>query len=183
MHRLYFLMTILLVCTSTAFSQTSANGSAAPRFSSVYTNFYRDCRNAVPESKMNPGTDIPAICKGYGGYRVNLNYSAMATNIIIERARNTDDSISLGMVSISAPDKGSKLEWRLANGKPFAVIFRMPKYGDQGESSDPFANKIGETLIVRGLKGHENIDFEVDVKTTPNPNQKAREMADSSYKK
>jgi hypothetical protein len=179
MRQLMYLFTILSLCSAPAFSQTSA----APKFSSAYTNFDKDCRDAVPESKVNPGTDIPGTCKGYGGYRVSLNFSAMATSISLERANNTDDSIPLGMMSLTAPEKGSKLEWRLANGKPFAVIFRMPKYGEPGENSDPFANKIGEVLLVKGLKGYENIDFEVDVKTTPDPNQKARGMADSGYRK
>jgi hypothetical protein len=182
MRRLCFLTTLLMLCSAAALAQTGASQKAAPKFSSVYTNFYKDCRNAIPESKAIPGSDIPGICKGYGGYRVNLNYSAMATNIIIERAKNTDDSISLGMMSIALPEKGSKLEWRLANGKPFAVIFRMPKYGDPDESGNPFANKTGEVLIVKGLKGYESIDLEVDVKTTPNPNEKARQLADSNYK-
>jgi hypothetical protein len=182
MRRFCFLPIILVLCSAAAFAQGGAKKSAAPRFSSVYTNFDKDCRDAVPESKMNPGTDVPGTCKGYGGYRVALDYSAMATSIVVVRGRNRDESISLGMMSISAPEKGSKLEWRLANGKPFAVIFRMPKYGEQGDSSDPFANKIGETLIIKGLKGHESIDLEVDVKTTPNPNEKARQLADSNYK-
>ena len=183
MRRFCFLTILLALCSTAAFAQAVAKKSAAPRFSSVYTNFDKDCRNAIPESKVNPGTDIPGTCKGYGGYRVNLNYSAMATNIIIERAKNTDDSISLGMMSIELPAKGSRLEWRLADGKPFAVIFRMPKYGDPDENGDPFAKKIGETLIIKGLKGYESIDLEVDVKTTPNPNEKARQLADSNYPK
>jgi hypothetical protein len=183
MRRLSFLTVILVVCSTALLAQTGAKQKAAPKFSSVYTNFPKDCRDAVPESKANSGSDIPGFCKGYGGYRVSLNYSAMATNITIERAKNTDDSISLGMMSLELPANGSRLEWRLANGKPFAVIFRMPKYGDPDASGNPFANKTGEVLIVKGLKGYESIDSEVDVKLTTNPNEKARQLADSSYKK
>jgi hypothetical protein len=182
MRRFCFLTIILVLCSAAVFAQAGAKKSAAPRFSSVYTNFDKDCRDAVPESKVHPGTDVPGTCKGYGGYRVALDYSAMATSMVIVRGKNRDESISLGMMSLTAPEKGSKLEWRLANGNPFAVIFRMPKYGEMGENSNPFANKIGETLIVKGLKGYEGIDLEVDVKTTPNPNEKARQLADSHYK-
>ncbi len=35
-------------------------------------------------------------------------------------------------------------------------------------------------MIVRGLKGFEDIDFKVDAKT-PNANVKARELADNAY--
>jgi hypothetical protein len=181
MKRLCFLTITLMLCSTPLFAQAGANQKAAPKFSSVYTNFYKDCKDAVLEVKANPGTDMPAICKGYGGYKVSLNYSAMATSILIERPKDTDDPISLGMHPISAPEKGSKLEWRLANGKPFAVIFRVTKYGDPTDS-DVFGNKIGEVLLVRGLKGFESINLEVDTKTTPNPNEKARQLADSNYK-
>lgn len=74
-----------------------------------------------------------------------------------------------------------KVEWRTANGKPFAVILRVSKYGDTDDENPYIGKKIGEELIVMGLKGFENIDFKVDSKT-PNANVKAREMADSNYK-
>ena len=37
--------------------------------------------------------------------------------------------------------------------------------------------KTGEALIIKGLKGFEHIDFQVDAKT-PSANLKARQMAD-----
>jgi hypothetical protein len=73
----------------------------------------------------------------------------------------------------------------MADGKPFAVIIRVPEYSDGGTSSaeiwDP-KNKTGESLIVRGLKGYEHIEGKVDAKT-PNANVKARELADNAFLK
>ena len=69
----------------------------------------------------------------------------------------------------------------MANGKPFAVIMRVADYAETTDTDAYFGKKTGEKLIVRGLKGFENIDFEVDAKT-PNANVKAREMADNGYK-
>lgn len=184
MRRLIFLTTILLLCSTTAFSQAGANKTATPQFSSLYTDLDKDCKNAVPESSVHEGTDIPGVCKGYGGYKITLSYSAAMTSIGIERlrAKDNDDPILLA-TQVNSPAKGSKVEWRLANGKPFAVIYRRADYGDPNGGYDPDAKKTGETLIVKGLKGYEKIDFEVDVKSTPNPNQKARDMADSNYGK
>jgi len=73
-----------------------------------------------------------------------------------------------------------KAEWRTANGKPFAVIMRVAKYGETDDENLYIGKKIGEELIVQGLKGFEDIDFKVDAKT-PNANVKARKLADDAY--
>jgi hypothetical protein len=76
--------------------------------------------------------------------------------------------------------KQKTVEWRLADGKPFAVIIRMYDYGDDLCQGD---NKVkGESLVVRGLKGFEQIEGAVDARTT-NANAKARELADKGYAK
>ena len=57
---------------------------------------------------------------------------------------------------------------------------RVAKYGEPDDENPYLGKKIGEELIVKGLKGFENIDFTVDAKT-PNANAKARELADNAY--
>ncbi|HUQ34495.1 MAG TPA: hypothetical protein VM095_20410 [Pyrinomonadaceae bacterium] len=170
-------------------SQVSHSKSGVPKFSSVYTDLNRDCKSALTRREEKEaearGTDIPERCKGYGGYYVDVGYSAMASSISIYK-QGSDDSIGLGMYPLNYVDeKGRKIEWRMAEGKPFAVIIRVPEYNDKGTSSadiwDP-KNKIGESLRVRGLKGYENIEAKVDAKT-PNANVKARELADNAFLK
>ena len=72
----------------------------------------------------------------------------------------------------------------MADGKPFAVIIRFGKYKESSDGGDPFAegNRTGSRLVIKGLKGWEHIDFEVDG-ATADANQKAREMADQNYTK
>jgi hypothetical protein len=122
------------------------------------------------------GSDIPTRCKGPGGYDIYIYYSACASFITAVKG---DESISLSMQAVNWKQK--TVEWRLANGKPFAVIMRDYEYsGDDLCTTD---GKItGESLIVKGLMGYEHIDGTVDVKTTPNPNVKAREIADMGYR-
>ncbi len=43
-------------------------------------------------------------------------------------------------------------------------------------------NKTGESLVVKGLKGYERIDFEVDARAS-DANAKARELADKAFLK
>lgn len=163
-------------------------GRGAPVFTSAYTDLNRDCKSALTKKEEKEaearGTDTPLRCKGYGGYYVEISYSAMAANIRISM-KGSDDSISLGMFPLNYSDeKGRKIEWRLANGKPFAVIMRSPEYSGATSSADIFdpKNKTGESLIIRGLKGYDYIEAQVDAKT-PNANAKAREIADNAFTK
>jgi hypothetical protein len=84
------------------------------------------------------------------------------------------------MLALDFDDRKTKVEWRTANGKPFAMIMRIPTYG-KAKEGEYFGPVNGEQLFVRGLKG---FDFEttVDAKT-PNANARARELADAEYLK
>jgi hypothetical protein len=113
----------------------------------------------------------------------------MASHITVTRPTKTDrigDPVPLTAQSLNYDQEGRKIEWRMADGKPFAVILRVSNFDrSDDDGGDPFnpKNKTGESLLVKGLKGYEHIDFEVDTKTTPNPNVKARELADGNYRK
>ena len=131
---------------------------------------------------------MPLKCKGYGGYYIYISYSAFASHITINTI-NENDSIDVATESLNYSDKkGNKIEWRLANGKPFAVILRISKYNekvlnDLGENPYKKKYNIGESLIIKGLKGYEHIDFEVNCKTTTDAITKARKLADRTYLK
>ena len=61
----------------------------------------------------------------------------------------------------------------------------LPHRSDQRPPPTPHGsaeNKTGESLVVKGLKGFEEIEFEIDAKN-PQANVKARQMADSGYAK
>jgi hypothetical protein len=150
-----------------------------PKFSSVYTSLDKNCKTIEGEN----GSDNAYDCRGVGGYRVFIWYAAVAEMIAVGRSGNNDDRIFLDMHDIFSDYSKVKLEWRMANGKPFAVIMRVFKYGEEKKNeSDYWGKKIGEELKIVGLKGFENIDFKVDAKT-PDANAKARELADNGYLK
>ncbi len=172
-------------CSALLLMFTIAGAAQAPRFTSLYTNLKTDCRAAIKLKKgegLN-GEDVPLKCKGYDGYEVRIDYSAASSNLRVQPLGDkSDEAISLGMQSINY-DQTHKIEWRFANGKPFAVIYRIDKSkSDQPEEMWRPENKTGESLMVMGLKGFEHINFEVDAKTA-NANVKARETADAAYAK
>lgn len=178
------LIALGVVYASAALAQSApSRKSEAVKFSSLYTDLNRDCRNAL--KSVGEGQDMPLRCKGYGGYKISIGFSAMASHLSVD-SLNDEYTNSLAMQKIDYDqEKGRKIEWRLADGKPFAVIMRISKYKDENAGTLEYfseRNKAGEFLIVKGLKGHEKIDFEVDVKSGGNPNEKARQLADSNYR-
>jgi hypothetical protein len=159
-----------------------ATPTAAPRpirFSSAYTALTK-CGSGMTKKEEREaeehGSDIPTHCKGLDGYFVDISYSACASMFVIEKG---EDTISLGMQAVNWKQK--TVEWRMANGKPFAVIMRFYRYAGS-EQCETDGKVTDESLIVKGLKGFE-IDETVDTKATPNPNAKARELADQAYAK
>ncbi|HEX8174727.1 MAG TPA: hypothetical protein VF543_06370 [Pyrinomonadaceae bacterium] len=173
------LTVILSLCLATV-----GNASKAPaaKFTSAYTDLNKDCKDAFKE--VGEGQDMPLRCKGYGGYYLYIYYSAWASHINAQMRGNDDVTISLAMQELGYSDaKGRKVEWRMADGKPFAVILRVSHYKESTDGNSPFDEKLktGESLVVKGLKGYEHIDGSVDAKT-PDANVKARQLADSQYK-
>lgn len=159
----------------------------APKFTSLYTNLKTDCHDAIKLKKGEElqGDDMPLKCRGYGGYEINISYSASSSQFTISRVGKPDEDVVASAMQPLDYDLKRKVEWRFANGKPFAVIYRIDL--TKGDSSDAIGmwskqNKTGESLVVKGLKGFEHIDFEVDAKNA-NANVKAREMADTAYAK
>jgi hypothetical protein len=177
------LFSLVVLCGAFVFSQSVSIRGQAAKFSSLYTDLKTECKAAVKLKKgENPeGQDMPLKCKGYGRYEVRIDYSATSSSLRVQPLGDkSEQSISLGMQPLDY-DQKRKIEWRLANGKPFAVIYRIVKSkSDQPEETWSPANMGGEFLVIKGLKGHERIDLELDA-TTPNANIKAREMADSAY--
>lgn len=145
---------LLLIPAGYAFSLHSS----PPKFTSVYTDLEKQCKNAFKE--VGEGQDMPLVCKGYGGYKISIGYSAMYSHLAAETLNGKN---VIPLATAEGSNYGKKVEWRLANGKPFAVIVRA-----------------NDKLYVKGLRGYEKIDYDVDAKT-PNANQQARDLADKAY--
>jgi hypothetical protein len=162
-----------------AVGQPGVTSEAAAKFSSEYTDL-KKCGSGMTKKEEkeaeDQGSDIPTRCKGPDGYDIYIYYSACASQFTAVKG---EDSIGLAMQTVGWKQK--TVEWRMANGKPFAIIMRVYEYsGDELCKTNGKVN--GESLIVKGLKGYDHIDESVNVKTTPDPNVKARELADKGYR-
>ena len=173
---------------SPATSTTPATGAAGPAFTSAYTDLNKDCEAAFKEEEVGEGQDMPLKCKGQCGYYISIGYSAWASHLGVQMEGDENYQLALVNEGIGYSDEpGRKVEWRMADGKPFAVIVRVSNYDEKkseatGDNPYQAKYKTGESLVVKGLKGYERIDFKVDAKD-PKANEKAREMADTNYAK
>lgn len=160
-----------------AISVLAASNSAqvkAPKFTSIYTSLKTTCKDYDGSN----GSDGYSICKGPAGYQVRIYYSASTTQINAE-IKGKDDNFPIATANLDFKWEQLKLEWRLANGKPFAVIMRISKYAAAADG-EYFGKVIGQELVVAGLKGFESLSTKIDAKTTGS-NGLAREAAGSEY--
>ena len=177
---------MLVLSCGIAVGQEGQSSKTNTRFSSIYTNLKTQCGSAMTRKEEREaeesGMDIPTVCKGYGGYEIFITSDGGTTQLQVRvKSRKVEkDVVITEGLHISDPIHTQKVEWRLANGKPFAVIFRRNL---NEELDDPaMAKKIGEGLRVIGIR-NDAIDFTVDLKSTPNPNREARRLADEAYVK
>ncbi len=153
----------------------AASAQRKPKFTSTYTSLGVGCKVL----KGGDGQDDAKLCKGPGGYQVRVYASAEATFINAEK-KGTDESSPIVNVGLDFNESKVKLEWRLANGKPFAVIIRVPIYDGRTDDKPGMGKVIGEELSVSGIGQYEFISESIDVKTR-NANIKARAAADKGY--
>ena len=181
---------VLLVigCRAQSKTGTSANNSAPVntaskiKFSSAYTKL--NPKNCQPISKAESETDeIPLVCKGYKGYKIFLAEHGVFPPMYIGReiSANLDSWNPSDYPSFIQTGSGDQvIEWRLANGEPFAVIVRSA-YDKQ--LVDPDEKGTVNNLVVRNLKGFAPVDIVVNAAKNKRANQQARRAADAGYGK
>lgn len=130
-----------------------------PKFTSVYTDLTKGCEEKGGEE----GGHVSTFCKGPGGFQVHYFDAATIYQLnVADATRDWEEPIlSFGLDKLKAV---GRVEWRLADGVPFAVAVKDPSNG---------------RVIVRGLKGFERIRFESEGK---NAGTDARGGADNEYR-
>lgn len=175
----WLILVIIAFLAVNVYSQKKPGKSKKIVFSSIYLDTNGKLCKEVEEEIFG--------CKPVGGYRIFSAYHNVTESVWIETVGGEE------VARIPSSDAGAftrnfgKVEWRLANGKPFAIITRFAifSYTDVEANKDLTNDysKFPQVLVVKGLTGNEQIDFELDVKATPNANQKARDLADANYRK
>jgi len=84
--RFTWLAVSAIACTVFFSFLIAAHAGQGTAFTSQYTDLKRDCRAAIKLKKGEEyGGDMPLKCKGYGGYEINIGYSATSSQFSINR--------------------------------------------------------------------------------------------------
>jgi hypothetical protein len=166
------LVTLMLMLTMSGIGQQQPKSP----FTSVYTNLNKDCQFLDAAE----GQDPVGTCKGYGGYQLRIYFSAMSAHLDAYRGENNISLNSGFRMPIDYDEQpGRKIEWRLHNGVPFAVIFRLDQYQLGGDQS---FTRTGTLLHIVGLIGFERLRQQINA-LTPKANLQAQALADAAYTK
>ncbi|MFP4164324.1 MAG: hypothetical protein ACLFQB_10570 [Chitinispirillaceae bacterium] len=170
-----FTVSILLLGISGSFAQDQVE------FTSKYTNLEDSCLWGEEITGIEPRNDDYRICKGLNGYEVYEYYTTYGSPVKILQNKSIDYEKALApLKEYSMYAYGKLLEWRFADGEPFAVIYRVNCYSHPGSGEND--SELEEYLIVRGLQGYD-IEADIDVKKTSGANQTARDAAEKAYLK
>lgn len=144
---------------------------AKENFTSVYTDFSKDCKS---ESAGSEGGDEASICKGQGGYTILITYSACMESILIE-SKDKKEIIEVASQTFGASNK-KKLEWRLFKNKAVGIIFRTDVLKDDPNANCPMKKTGKEQLEIKGLGKFGKLNQTIP--SGKKANEKAREILD-----
>ena len=172
------ILIMVAFCAANVYSQKKPDKHKTPVFTSIYLNIGGKLCKQIEEEVFG--------CRPIGGYRIMTAYHSLLEQVWIETVGGKEvariPSIEAGQFTRNI----GKIEWRLANGKPFAVIARFAVIsGDEVEANKDLTDdysKFPQILVIKGLTGNEQIDFEIDAKTS-DANTKARDLTDTNYRK
>jgi hypothetical protein len=152
--------------------------ASAQTISSLYTSTApKDCRvrsagNGVDDSTIR-------VCPGEAGLIVVVSEDDLRETVSVGRSRVLADKEPAAQ-SWFGPFNSSNttVEWRLANGKPFAIIQRWLIADNAEVDKDGQPTDKGLLVVTRLPPGAVCHVAYVDVRANPNPNDLARQAAD-----
>lgn len=143
-------------------------GAAAEEISSAYTTLKAgDCKDATPLDAGGYGSVF--TCKGYDGVDVRVAEGDLRMFVSYGAAAAKQTAAEQTLPQFNTI--GDTLEWRLADGKPFATILRFRWDSDNGQGSTLVVTKLGETDSC-------HVAY-VAATGNPNANVLARKVADT----
>lgn len=143
-------------------------GATAEEISSVYTTLKpKACEDVTPTEAREYGSAF--TCKGYDGMVVRVAESDLRMFVSYGPDAATQTAAEETLPQFNTI--GETLEWRLADGKPFATILRFHWDSDNGQGSTLVVTKLGKTDAC-------HVAY-VTATGNPNANVLARKVADT----
>jgi hypothetical protein len=147
-------------------------------YDSAYTdlNFSdkANCTDVTPApAEGEPNDGVAYECGGYGGYVVTFSEGDLRSSV--SYGTESGDHCSARQTFGGFNSVGSKIEWRLKDGKPTATILRWSVSYDPEDS-----NKQKSWLVVTKLEKENSCHMGYVEGAYPNANEKARWLVDTA---
>jgi hypothetical protein len=159
-------------------------GLISPANAQTIGSFYtstapKDCRVTSAGNGVD-GSTI-RVCPGKAGLRIVISEDDLRESVSVGRTRAAADKEPAAEASFGPFNSTTNtVEWRAADGRPFAIIQRwhIADNNDEGKDGRPIAKPLlAVTRLPPGAVCH--IAY-VDVKANPNANELARKAADET---
>jgi hypothetical protein len=141
---------------------------------SVYSDFiFGKCKRLTPETSGDEGESSGIVeCKGLPGYPVTFVEGDLRAMVAF--GRNGEDHCAFHQTFGGFNSVGSKVEWRLKDGKPIATIFRWTVSYDPENSE-----KTKTWLVVTKLEKNNSCHMAYVEGAYPKANETAQKIADT----
>lgn len=164
----YLILLILTLLTTTA---------AASQNKSVYTNLTEKTCRTIEADAEGAGW-YRGLCAGAGGYRLELLEGDLRQSINVVAPDRKKHELELWTnVSSAFSSLGEKAEWRVRNGRPYALIVRF-----NASTSAENPQQIVSYLVVVKISARTVCLTDI-VKPAKDQNAAARRLADESTDK
>jgi hypothetical protein len=139
----------------------------------------KDCRVTSAGNGVD-GSTI-RVCPGKAGLRIVISEDDLRESVSVGRTRAAAEKEPAAEASFGPFNStANTVEWRAANGKPFAIIQRwhIADNEDEGKDGRPIAKPL--LVVTRLPPGAVCHVAYIDVKANPDANELARKAADES---
>lgn len=152
----------------------SVSGKA--QMTSVYTDMFSktNCRSV---EQQDEGGYVKYLCKGPSGYKYEAIEFDLRQTLNVIPPSGAKAELNLLRISPYFSTAGPKIEWRIENQSPIALIVRF----SVDKNSDTPKDEISQLVVVK-LRGGTLCITDV-VKTSKDQNVIARKLADASTNK
>ena len=160
---LSIIFTLLLSC-----------GFVSGQVKSVYTTLDKKHCKSLPLDPKESEVDYKGLCTGVGGYK--LKVANFDLHHVLDLVNPAGKEFDVGIDSASYNFLGTKAEWRMRSGRPFALIVRYNLIG-------PMSNKVSESILVVSKISKSSACVIGRIEAGGSQNLQARELADAAATK
>jgi len=182
MKRLIVIVVVfaLISCATETKDKQTEIEAAQVEYTSSYTKLSEDnCLLISPENAG--GGDGYKVCSGVGEYELYIYFDLYSTYM---KLRKKDSAMEVDMFNKNCGaviQYEESVEWRHANGKPFACVAHQKCY-DVDEMGE-VGKQTGEYYIAKGIEGFEGISIEIDATKTTDAITEVRKQTDEAHKR